>query len=308
MMHAKLQKLNLTNVSRFGIVSLFLSIFFVGGVVFAYTSPGKPTGFVNDFAKVLTEGQVGELNQKLTEYKQTTGKEVSVVTIQSLEGDTVENYANTLFREWGIGEKEKNNGVLLLIAIADRKMRIEVGYGLEGDLTDLQTYRIQTDLITPQFKEQKYFEGISAGVDGILSTLNGEVPQNTPAEKSFSFVKNFFGGFFVLFLFSVQFIFAILAPTKSWWLGGVLGGGLGVLIGLFAGSLIIGSVSIVSLILLGLLIDFIVSHAYAMRGSTRNDFWRGEWGGGGFGGGGGGGGFGGFGGGSSGGGGSSSGW
>jgi uncharacterized protein len=122
-MHAKLQKLNLTSVLRFGIATLFLSIFFVGAVVFAYTSPGKPTGFVNDFAKVLTDGQVSELNQKLTDYKQTTGNEVSVVTIQSLDGDTVENYANSLFREWGIGEKEKNNGVLFLIAIADRKMR-----------------------------------------------------------------------------------------------------------------------------------------------------------------------------------------
>lgn len=93
----------------------------------AYQSPGKPAGYVNDYAGLLSSGQKSALNDQLTAFEKETSNEISVVTIASLEGDTIENYAEKLFQEWGIGKADKDNGVLLLVARDDREVRIEVG-------------------------------------------------------------------------------------------------------------------------------------------------------------------------------------
>ncbi len=112
--------------------ALFAPIF-----AFAYASPGKPTGFVNDFAKMLSAPEKSAIELKLANYKKQTGNEISVVTVASLDGDYIENFATQLFKEWGIGENGKDNGALLLISRDDRKARIEVGYGLEPYLPDI---------------------------------------------------------------------------------------------------------------------------------------------------------------------------
>src|SRR3989338_1634920 len=95
---------------------------FAPALVFAYTSPGKPTGFVNDFAQMMTAEARTALEQRLTSFSQETGHEITVVAIPNLNGDTVENYADKLFQEWGIGKKEYDNGVLFLISRDDRKL------------------------------------------------------------------------------------------------------------------------------------------------------------------------------------------
>ncbi len=303
----KLQKLNLIKLNLVCRVFVLALFFICAPLAFGYISPGSPNGFINDFSGTLTTEQIQTLNTKLSSYTETSGNEVAVAVVKNLGGDNIENYANSLFREWGIGNVDTNRGTLLLVSIEDRKMRIEVGYGLEGSLTDLQTYRIQTDIITPYFKNLQYFEGINAGVDTIISTLAGEnVPIPKP-ERNSALRADMFQIIVVFLFFGVQVLFGILAPTKSWWLGGLLGGSVGIGIGLYLGSLIVGGVSVVALIALGLLVDFLVSRAHSKYGNSRNGFWNGPWMGGGFGGGRSGG-FGGFGGGSSGGGGSSSSW
>jgi len=125
---------------------VFYSIFFILATlflfsesVFAYVSPGKPTGFVSDFAQVLSDEKEKELSTLLEQLQKDTSTEVVVATLETLQGDSIEFTANELFREWGIGTKTNNNGVLLLVVPSEKKVRIEVGYGLEGALRSLPT-------------------------------------------------------------------------------------------------------------------------------------------------------------------------
>ena len=130
-------------------------------VVFAYQNPGIPTGFVNDFAEMLTAEQRQSLEKKINDFEKTTGNELSVVTVSGLGGDTIENFAVKLFEDWGIGKKNKDNGVLLLIARDERQFRIEVGYGLEGALTDARSFWITQNILRPAFQKGDYYGGIS---------------------------------------------------------------------------------------------------------------------------------------------------
>ena len=278
-----------------------LSLFLLTPIlVWGYTSPGSPRGLVNDFANLLNTDDVSTLETKLEKFKQQTGQEIAVVTVTSLGGDTVENFAEKLFKEWGIGQKNADNGVLLLIAKEDRQLRIEVGYGLEGALTDAQSYWIINEQITPAFKAGDYALGINAGVDKIMAATQGEV---LPQEDKNNFKFN--ADWLWLILFLPVWLASILARSKSWWAGGVVGAVAGLLVGWWWGFIYTGLLSLALFIPLGLLFDYLVSRAYtASKASGVNPPW---WiGGGGFGSGGGG--FGGFSGGSSGGGGASGGW
>lgn len=292
----------------------FLPIAFLALAVplaaFAYTSPGKPTGFVNDFAGVLSAEQRTTLEQALQENQKTTGNELTVVTVKSLGGDTVEDYSVELFKEWGIGKEGADNGALLLIALDDRAMRIEVGYGLEPTLTDAISSRIIRNSITPQFKEGKYYEGIAAGVEQMIAATKGEALAPAP-ESAFPWPDSLEAYVFLIWVgFALlQWILSMLARSRSWWMGGALGGAAGVIIALLA-TMAAGLIVAAIFIPLGLLLDYFVSREYAKSSALgRTPHWwaGGPWVGGGFGRGGFGG-FGGFGGGRSGGGGSSGNW
>lgn len=284
----------------------FLSIIFllitpVG--LFAYTSPGTPQGFVNDFAEVIELQSQQGIEQSLALFAKEKNHEVSVVTIKTLDGDTIEEYANRLYREWGIGKKEYNNGVLFLAVIDDRKMRIEIGYGLEGALTDLESKHIQDDIVRPLFREGKYGEGIQQGATAIMQATEGEIVALPRTNGQWANGIMRYGGeiFFLLFLFG-SWLVSILGRTKSWWLGGVLGSAGGALAWFFSG----GWYWIAILGFGGFFFDYFVSKNYKSHLTDHHPAWWaggtwGPWGGGG-------GGFGGFGGGSSGGGGSSSSW
>ncbi|OGF26649.1 hypothetical protein A2477_01790 [Candidatus Falkowbacteria bacterium RIFOXYC2_FULL_47_12] len=272
----------------------------------AYYNPGIPTGFVNDFAGVIIvdDGTQQALEEKLVNFEKETSNEISVVTIQSLQGDYIENFAVKLFQEWGIGKAKQDNGVLVLVAVEDRKMRIEVGYGLEGALTDAQSNWIINNEMKPAFQAGKYGEGISLAVDKIIGATRGEyVPSESNGGGS-GWDWNFI---LWVVIFGFMWLGSILGRSKTWWAGGAIGGAVGVILGLIWGFLWVGVGSIVGLAIFGLFFDFIVSKQYnAAKASGRNLPWF--LGGGGFGGGSSGGGFGGFGGGMSGGGGSSGSW
>ncbi len=272
----------------------------------AFTVPANPTGFVNDYAGMLTAEQVQTLEAKLEVYEKNTTNEIAVVTIPSLDGDVIENVAQEIFTKWGIGKADKNNGVLLLISLSDRKTRIQTGYGVEGNLTDIATSYIQSDIITPAFRNGDYYDGINGAVDKMIEALGGNaiVPPDYGNQYSNIPWQFIIFGFFIV----LQILTSILGQSKSWWGGGVLGGVVSLIIWhFFISSIFLAVPVIFSLIGLGLLFDFIVSRAYTEKRNTgRFPLWF-FWGGGG-GGRGGGGGFGGFGGGGSGGGGSSGGW
>lgn len=271
--------------------------------VFAYASPGKSAGFVNDFAGLLSaEVRVG-LEEKLAGFAKASGNEIVVVTVATLGGDTVENLANELFAEWKIGKKGADNGALVLMARDERKVRIEVGYGLEPVLTDATANRIIREDFAPRFANGDFAGGLNAGVDTIISVVSGgESPIVLESEGT---RWNFPDIAFLLF-FIPLWLASILGRSKSWWAGGVVGGVVGSALGFIFGFLYIGIAALAVLIPVGLLFDFIVSRAYAKSvGRGMHAPW---WIGGGGGHGGFGGGFGGFGGGSSGGGGASGGY
>jgi uncharacterized protein len=129
------------------------------------------TGRVVDDANVIAPQARTSLEAKLKDLEDKSGIQLVVATVPSLDDQDVESYANGLFRAWKLGEKQKNNGVLLLVAPRERKVRIEVGYGLEGTLTDAISKLIITNAVVPRFKANDYAGGIDRGVDDIIAVL-----------------------------------------------------------------------------------------------------------------------------------------
>lgn len=298
----------------FKIIIFCLAFLLVGNFVQAYYSPGEPAGFVNDYASVLSPDQKISLENKLTLFSKDSSNEISVVIIQSLKGDTIENFSTKLFEEWKIGQAKKDNGVLLLVAMDDHKMRIEPGYGLEGALPDATCYRIITDDLTPAFKAGQYYEGINIATDKIILATKGEYQPDPNASKVNSLKAIFNNGdiFYFIIIFGFWILSALrtrLAKSKAWWEGGLFGGAAGLIIALIFFRTIIGfALWILILGGAGLLFDYLVSRV--LPPPTKGGRGGGIWflGGGGSNSGFGGGGFGGFGGGGSGGGGSSGSW
>ncbi|MDD4901474.1 MAG: TPM domain-containing protein [Patescibacteria group bacterium] len=286
------------------IISLLL---FFALPAFAYYNPGQPSGFVNDYTGTLAAEQKQALENKLSQFEKETSNEIAVVMIKSLQDDTIENFAVKLFEDWKIGKQGKDNGVLVLVAKEDKEMRIEVGYGLEGALTDAQAGWIVNQLMKPAFKNNDFFGGLDAAVEKIMAATKGEyVPSQSASASSGGNFNIFDFGWLGVFLF--VWLASILGRSKSWWAGGVIGGIIGVVIGIIKGFLFFGIISIAILAPLGLLFDFIVSKKYqAGKASGHIPWWIGG-GRGGHGGFGGSSGFGGFGGGFSGGGGASGRW
>lgn len=294
------------------IVVFILSILFLPQLVLAYYDPGEPGGFVSDFANIIDDKTQTDLENNLQQFVQNFQHEIAVVTIDSLQGDTIENFAVKLFEDWQIGKKGADNGILLLISLQDRKMRIEVGYGLEGALPDAVAYKIINQIIKPNFQSENYTQGITKGVEAIKEAIKGEnvdfLLETTPTKNTLAKTLEYFGYplFIIIFLF-FRFFSHSLSKSKKWWPGGVWGCFIGLIVGFLVTGLAIKILFwIVPFGLLGLLIDYLASK----NGPTKNWPGGGFWGGlGGSGGGwGGGGGFGGFGGGRSGGGGSSGSW
>ena len=141
------------------------------------------SGRVVDDAQMLDRATRQQLTQTLEAHEKATGEQVVVVTVPGLQGTAIEDYGYQLGRAWGIGQKDKNNGALLIVARDDRKLRIEVGYGLEDRLTDAQSSVILNQVITPAFKNGQFSQGISDGVAAILQVLGGD-PLAEPAYAS----------------------------------------------------------------------------------------------------------------------------
>ncbi len=285
----------MSNFVRNGIVALAAFAFFANAeLCFAALSlPLAPQSYILDQANVLSPETESAIQQEIALLNQETSTQIAVVTVSSLQDYAIEDYAIALARSWGIGQQGSDNGVLLLIAPTERKVRIEVGYGLEGVIPDAEAWRIIDDVMTPSLHANNYDAAVLNGVVALNSLARGETfAQIEKGNNVLPALLNTFGPFALIFLFLIG---RWLGSTKSWWLGGVLGAGVGVLV---AGLLGLG-IGVAA----GLLIDFILSKLLHGKNFNSPGFW---WLGGGRGGSSGGGSsFGGFGGGSFGGGGSS---
>ena len=135
------------------------------------------TGRIVDQANIIPADTRAAIETKLADLETKSGIQLVVATVNSLEGQDIEPYANELFRSWKLGEKTKNNGVLLLVAPNERRVRIEVGYGLEGTLTDALSKIIITNAITPRFKTGDFGGGIARGVDDIITVLTTDASE-----------------------------------------------------------------------------------------------------------------------------------
>ncbi len=274
-------------------------------ILSAYYNPGMPTGLLSDFAKMLTLEERAQLEAKLEDFEKKTGDEIAVVTISSLRGESIETFAEELFKQWGIGKKGKDNGVLLLIAKDNKKVRFEVGYGLEPYVTDLEAAQIIRSTLIPAFTEEKYFEGISQSIDELIASIQSDESSST-SESSQTSTTPDYASYVAFGIFGFLFLTRLFAQTRSWWLGGVIGAGAAATVTYFFGFVEAGLLAFLFLVPLGFLIDFIFSRI-GPGGGSGGFPGLGGWGGSGssssgFGG------FGGFGGGSSGGGGASGRW
>jgi uncharacterized protein len=141
-----------------------------GSVAAAQTFP-KPTGRVTDLAEVIDAATEAQIDQQLAALEQRTSSEVAVATVKSLDGMSVEEYANRLFKAWGVGQAKQDNGVLVLVAPNEREIRIEVGYGLEGVLPDGLAGEIIRQQFLPRFREDDYAGGIRTGVARVVEVV-----------------------------------------------------------------------------------------------------------------------------------------
>jgi uncharacterized protein len=155
-----------------------LLLVFTGRAVAADLKFPPLTGRVVDDAGVLNPSTISQLDAMLAQHEHTSGEQLVVATLDSLQGDTIEDYGYQLGRFWGIGQKGKNTGAILIVAPHEHKVRIEVGYGLEGQLTDAASRVIIENYITPQFRRGDFDAGVLAGTAGILRALGDAAAAN----------------------------------------------------------------------------------------------------------------------------------
>ena len=153
---------------------------------------------VTDLAGLLSTEQAEQLNQLLLDYEAETSNQFALLIIPSLEGEVLESYSIEVASNWALGQADKDNGLLLLIALAERRLRIEVGYGLEGVLTDAFCGRVIDYTIVPYFKSQQYFEGISAGLLELIRQTGDEYSPDPALEPAAS--ENRIGAYLFLIL------------------------------------------------------------------------------------------------------------
>ena len=210
---------------------LAFALFFLTQVSYATEIPFL-TGRVTDNAQILSPDTQRVITEALKAHEDKTGNQVAVLTVPSLEGEGIEEYALNVFNGWKLGQKGKDNGILLVVAPSDRRMRIEVGYGLEGTLTDGTAGSIIRNVITPHFKKEDYNSGVSEGVKSIISVLEGgQVPDasgETSGKSNFSsglniesdlsIIERILFGAFIFGIIGLFTVIGVLTPGVGWFL------------------------------------------------------------------------------------------
>jgi uncharacterized protein len=201
-----------------------LSLYAAGAVdlVAAEPLPQKPAQYVTDRAGILSTGTIGQLNDRLAQYERDTSNQVLIAIFPTVpDGYEMNDFANQAFRAWGVGQKDKNNGIVLFVFSNDHKMRIEVGYGLEGALPDATAMAILDQEIKPAFRAGNFDDGVTHGVNAILAATRGEYKGSgqTDAESE-SHKINYLGvACFLIFVASLV-IFGWIVSSKQKRAGG----------------------------------------------------------------------------------------
>lgn len=252
----------------------------------------EPTNYVSDFANVISTSTEAELNTTLYQFEQETSNQIFVVSVTDYQGTYLEDYAVKLFKEWEIGQKDKDNGILLLFqpeAPSGSRVRIEVGYGLEGAVPDSVAGRILDNYFMDSYFNKDYDSAVENTVAELIVATEGEYEGagGIYVDEAFDWAGVGIVIFFV--------IWSILGSTKSWWLGGVIGFIAGIFLGWNWFGIFGAIILPFPLLVIGLILDFILSKI-GISSRARGGGWGGgfssgggSFGGGGFSGGGGGG-------------------
>lgn len=184
---------------------------FLQSILFAEISFPELTGRVVDNAKILSIQEEETLSSLLQNHEKETSNQIIIVTLNSLNGYDIANYSYQLGRNWGIGQKDKNNGVLLIISMAEKKLRIEVGYGLEGVLPDKTAHEIIEYILKPKFRQGDFYGGILDSTNNIINAIKGEYQPSENVISAKSSEKWFFLFFGIIFLSGI-----LLSVTKKY--------------------------------------------------------------------------------------------
>jgi uncharacterized protein len=216
---------------RAALATLLLVLLVVTGAA-ALGVPPPPDRRVNDYAGALTPAERDRLEQQLAARETTSLNQVVVAVFRSLDGESLEGYSIRLAKAWRIGQKGLDNGVIFLVFLDDRKMRIEVGYGLEGTLTDAVSSSILRDVVAPRFREGRTADGIAAGLDAIDRAIAGTyVLPPSPDQRGRSGVLVLYVAFVVFMVFGLILPFVQGYRGRGWtggssgWGGPFIGGG-----------------------------------------------------------------------------------
>jgi uncharacterized protein len=210
------------------ILFLLLAFWTASLSLFASQKWPQPYGHFNDFAHVVPASQAQSLEDLLTQVRQRTGAQIAVVTVPSVEGGDIDGAAVDLFKAWGIGQKGKDDGLLILVAIQDHRDRIEVGYGLESVITDGDTGTIRRHVMEPLFKKGEYGQGLTNGVLELAKLIeSGGAAKPQPQDDQNQGGLGFWGTI-ILFIF-IFILFSALSRRGQggFWGGGFYGGGFG---------------------------------------------------------------------------------
>lgn len=184
-----------------------LSVFSFSNAEVEIPAAPNPPRLVNDFAKVLGSDEVNQLEQKLVAYNDSTSTQLVIVILSTLEGYPIEDYAFKLGEKWGIGQKDKDNGLLILVSFDERKVFIATGYGMEGSVPDIAAKQIVDEIIKPNFKAGNYYQGLDEATDEIISLAAGEY-------KSDGKTKTRNKGRPILFFIFIIFILAMIFISR----------------------------------------------------------------------------------------------
>ena len=184
--------------------------------------------WVHDYADILSPQTEKQLEGLLKADRDSTSNQIAILIMKNLEGGDIDEFANRVFndRGWKLGDEKKDNGVLFLIAFEERQMRIEVGAGLEGILTDVQSSRINRNEVAPYFRRGEYEQGIVAGVVSIMLTIQGEYKNDSPVAKKSKRSRSPFVTLIVIIIILVLANRRRRGPGGGYWTtGGYIGGG-----------------------------------------------------------------------------------
>ena len=235
----------MTTVSKllksFNLVAVFISLLLSSQLAFAeLVAIPELKSRITDLTQTLSADQQAQLNAKLAAFEQQKGSQIAVLILPSTQPEDIAQFSIRVVEKWKIGREKIDDGILVLVAKDDRKIRIEVGYGLEGAIPDLTAKRVINEIISPQFKQGNFYGGLDAGVDKLIGLVNGEaLPEPKASAGAGNAIENLlpillFGG-----LISGLFLRSILGNFAGSAVNGSLVGGAVWLLGLALGAAVI---------------------------------------------------------------------